>query len=152
MTDVPPPLPQGEVDYQNALLVNRDDEHLRMLSIFWYVWSGLSALFGTFPVIHLVIGLVILLSPGSFGGGRGGPPPPEFMGWMFTCIGGGFVLLGWTGAVLGFLTGRSLTRRRRLVLCQIAAGVACINIPLGTVLGVFTFIVLGRPSVRSTFV
>ena len=151
MTDLPPPLPNADVNYQSGMLVNRDDEHLRMLSICWYVWAGLSALFGTIPVIHLTLGLFMLLSPTSFGGGRGGPPPPAFIGWMFTCIGGSLVCLGWSNAILGFFAGRSLSRHQRLRLCQVAAAIACINIPLGTVLGVFTFVVLGRPSVRSQF-
>jgi hypothetical protein len=35
--------------------------------------------------------------------------------------------------------------------CLVVAGIECIFMPFGTVLGVFTIIVLMRPSVRNLF-
>jgi hypothetical protein len=150
MTTPIPPTPPADpnIPYQ-GVVYDRDAEHLRLLSIFWYIAAGLFALFGSFPLIHLGIGLFMLLSPRSFGGPGGGPP--AFMGWMFTCMGGAFVTFGWTTAILAFLTARALPQRRRILLCQIAAGIACLQVPMGTILGVFTFIVLSRPTIRNTF-
>ena len=37
-----------------------DLQHLRLLSIFYYVLSGLAALCALFPVIHLVIGILVV--------------------------------------------------------------------------------------------
>jgi hypothetical protein len=131
-------------------LVSRDQEHLRLLVIFHYVYSGLCALGGTIPIFHFVMGLVFLISPESVAReSEAGAASVALIGWMFTIIGGAFVLVGWTKAVLVFLGARSMARRRRYGLCMVAAGVCCIGVPLGTVLGVFTFIVLARPSVRS---
>ena len=46
----------------------------------------------------------------------------------------------------------SLARRRRYLYCLILAGVmAATCMPFGTVLGVFTIIVLMRPSVKQAF-
>ena len=37
------------------------------------------------------------------------------------------------------------------MLCQITAGLSCLEIPYGTVLGALTFVVLARPSVAALF-
>jgi hypothetical protein len=33
----------------------------------------------------------------------------------------------------------------------VVAGISCISIPYGTVLGILTFLVLARPSIRAVF-
>jgi len=40
--------------------MNRDEEHLKLLSIFHYVVGGIAAFFAFFPIIHLVIGIACL--------------------------------------------------------------------------------------------
>jgi len=47
--------------------------------------------------------------------------------------------------------GRCLSRRKNHLLCLIVAGVSCLFVPMGTVLGVFSIIVLMRPSVKELF-
>jgi len=130
--------------------MNRDEEHLKLLSIFHYVLAGCAALFALFPVIYLVFGLVMLLAPASFAGK--GPPPPAFMGWIFIIMGSVFVILGLTFAAFVFAAGRFLARRKRYTFCLVMAGVECLFMPLGTVLGVFSIIVLVRESVKLLFV
>ena len=49
------------------------------------------------------------------------------------------------------LAGRYLARRERYTFCLVVAGVECMFMPFGTVLGVFTIIVLSRPSVKDLF-
>ena len=49
------------------------------------------------------------------------------------------------------VAGRRLAQRRSYMFCMVMAGVACMLTPVGTVLGVFTIIVLNRPSVRRLF-
>mgnify|MGYP000166472252 CR=1 FL=1 len=61
------------------------------------------------------------------------------------------MLTGWILAVCILLAGRFLARRTHYLYCLIMAGVECLFMPLGTVLGVFTIIVLDRDSVRQTF-
>ena len=53
--------------------------------------------------------------------------------------------------MLFVLAGRNLARRRRYLFCQVVAGVGCMFMPFGTVLGVFTLVVLSRPAVRNLF-
>ena len=53
--------------------------------------------------------------------------------------------------MLWFLVQGYLAARRRWLFCMIIAGIQCAFVPLGTVLGIFTLIVLQRDSVRRLF-
>ncbi len=129
--------------------MNNDQEHLRLLSIFHYVCAGIIAFFACFPVIHLVIGLVLALHPNSLGSGKN--QPPAFIGWVLVAFATLIILFGWTLAVVLALAGRCLAKRKNYTFCMIAAAAACLFMPFGTVLGVFTIIVLVRPSVKALF-
>ena len=129
--------------------MNRDEEQLKLLAIFHYVVAGLAALMALFPVIHLILGLVLILAPHEFQGS--GQPPPAFVGWLLVLFAGGFILLGWTMAVFILTAGRFLTQRRHYTFCLVMAGVECLFMPFGTVLGVFTIVVLTRDSVKLLF-
>lgn len=108
------------------------------------------ALCSCFPVFHLVIGLMMISNP-KFFGANNSQPPPAAIGWFFTIVAGAIILLGWIVSLLVIIAGRSLTRRKHYLFCLIVAGIECIFMPFGTVLGVFTIIVLVRPSVKTLF-
>jgi hypothetical protein len=129
---------------------NQDQEQLKLLSIFHYVVGVLAAIFSCFFIIHLVIGIIAIVSPQSMAGTHS-EPPPAFFGWLFAAIGGGMLLLGWTFAVCLIVAGRFLSQRKKHLFCLVMAGVSCLFVPLGTALGVFSIIVLTRPSVKELF-
>src|ERR1035437_470809 len=122
-----------------------DDDHLKVLSICHFVWAGLCGFFGLFPCIHIVMGILLLNGKLS---DPGRPPVPDeaVIGWMFVIMGSAFVLCAETVAVLTLLSGFSIIKRRRRTLVLITAGLNCIFMPIGTVLGIFTLIVMLRPS------
>lgn len=129
-----------------------DADHLRLLSIFHYVMAGVVAVFGCIPIIH--VGMGVMMVSGKFPGpapGPGAPPFPAEMGWFFIGMGGLFILIAQTMAVLAFLSGRWIGARKNMTFCLVVAGIECLQVPLGTVLGVFTFLVLQRPTVRALF-
>ncbi len=126
-----------------------DHEHLKLLSIFHYVLGGLSAFFACFPIIHLALGLFILLAPDKFG--HRNEQPPEFIGWIFVIMASFFILAGWAFAVLVLIAGRFIARRAHYRYCFVIACVECLFMPFGTVLGVFSILVLNRPTVKSLF-
>jgi hypothetical protein len=132
------------------ILINRDEEHLRLLVIFHYVCAGLAALFACIPIIHLIVGLLMLLNPQIFGPGKN--QPPQFIGLIFVIVASVFILAGWTFAACLAWAGRCLSRRKHYLFCLIMDGVACLFMPFGIVLGVFSIIVLVRPSVKALFV
>jgi hypothetical protein len=126
-----------------------DTEHLRLLSIFHYVMASISALFACIPIIHLVLGLLMIVAPHVFG--HGSEQPPAFVGWLFVILGGSVILLGWTFAALIAIAGRCIARRTHYTYCFVVACLECLSIPFGTVLGVFTILVLNRTSVKGLF-
>jgi hypothetical protein len=130
-------------------MTRTDRDHLRVLSICHYVLGGLCVLCGMFPIIHLVVGIVLVTEPP--GAAQQDGPPPEFIGWLFIGIAAFMILCYWALAVALMTVGWCLGRRKGRTFCLVVAGVACLFQPLGTVLGVFTIIVLLRPGVRAAF-
>lgn len=133
---------------------NQDLDHLRLLSIFHLVVAALTALFALFPIIHVALGIAMV--NGAMDGGQAagnGPPvgPPPFFGWIFVVVGGLAILFGQAMAICMALAGRKLGRHTGYYFCMVVAGIECMMMPLGTLLGVFTIIVLVRPSVRQLF-
>ena len=124
-------------------------QHLKLLSIFHYVVGGLAALFACIPVVHLVLGIVLIVASKTTGGGN--EEPAEFMGWIFALFGGTFIILGWTFAACVITAGRLLARRECYTFCLVMGCIECIFMPFGTVLGVFTIVVLSRPDVKGLF-
>jgi hypothetical protein len=129
--------------------MDQDLDHLRLLSIFHYVVAAITGLFSCLPFIHLAIG--IFLVSGAFPQGPGQQPPPAFIGWIFIAIAATLILIGWIVTVLILMAGRFLARQKRLTYCFVVAGIECMFMPFGTVLGVFTIIVLCRPTVKALF-
>jgi len=136
----------------NRQIVSKDLEHLKLLVTFHYVVAAITAICCSFPLIHVFIGLMALLKPDSFNsGGKGSAPPEPFFGVMFLFFGGAFVFMGWTLAALNAYAGRCISRREKHTFCLVVAGINCLNQPVGTALGIFTFIVLLRDSVKQLF-
>ena len=134
-------------------LTREDEDQLRLLSIFHYVVARLMALFSMFPLLHFALGAAMVFAPEKLGesGGKGGPPP-ELFGWFFMVFAGVFIATGLTVAACVALSGRFIAKRRRYLFCLVVAGVAGVMcMPFGTILGIFTIIVLMRPSVKDAF-
>lgn len=146
MTD-PRPIPALSYD-PAAYLYARDSSHLNLLAIFHYVAGGLMAFFGLFPSIYIILGLVMVT--GGFS--KSGPqPPPPGLGWIFVIMGAVFMILLLAMSVLTIYSGRCIKRRRNWVFSLVIAGFMCLSVPIGTALGVFTFIVLLRDSVKRLY-
>jgi hypothetical protein len=77
--------------------------------------------------------------------------PPVLVGWIHTVLATVFILLGWSIAVCIVLAGRYLSRRKHYLFCLIMARSECLFFPFGTVLGVFTIMILVRESVKTLF-
>jgi hypothetical protein len=131
--------------------VNRDEEHLRLLSIFHYVVAALGALFSFFPLIYAAMGIFFVVMSHHSAGKPGAEPPPEFLGWMFIVLGAIGVLIGLALSICILIAGHSLARRKHYWFSFVVACIECIFMPFGTVLGVFTIIVLVRESVKKLF-
>jgi len=130
--------------------MNQDLEHLKLLSIFYYVMAGFACLIPLLSLIYIGMGAAILT--GTFASHSPSARAGDLVGaYFFIGIGMVFALVGITGAVLNILVGRSLARHERRTFCQVIAALNCFHMPLGTLLGVFTLVVLARPSVQALF-
>lgn len=131
--------------------MSQDESHLALLSTLHYVLAGLSAVFSSFFLMHVAWGISIWRGVSLFPSPPGGGPPAPF-GIMMTVMGAGAVMTGWIFAGCLVVAGRSLTIRKRYWFCFGVAVVACLVCnPLGLGLGVFTIIVLQRPTVKQLF-
>jgi hypothetical protein len=130
---------------------SKDEEHLRLLALFHYVVAALGALFACFPLIHVFVGTMMVMNPSFLSGGPNGTPPPAVFGYLFIVMGGAFVLMGWTAAVCTFISGRLLAQRRKRMFSFVMGAVLCMFMPFGTVLGIFTIIVLSKESVQHLY-
>lgn len=128
--------------------MNKDLEHLRWLSTGFYVYAALTALLACFPFIHLFIGIGLV--SGSFEDGKN-QPPPLFVGWMFIGVALIFILSGFALAICNLLAAKYLKQQSKYTFCFVMAVINCMFAPLGTLLGVFTIIVLLRDSVKTLF-
>jgi len=130
--------------------MSKDEEHLNLLALFHYVVGGIGAVFACFPLIHVGLGVAMLFDSKMLAGANGSPPP-AFAGIFFILLGGFLVLLGWAMAVCTVVSGRFLGKRKRRMFSFVIAAILCAFMPFGTVLGVFTIIVLSRDSVKSLY-
>ncbi len=129
--------------------MKQDLEHLKLLSVFHYVLGGVVALLAFFPIFHLIFGIVfIVLSARPAANGDG---PPAFIGWLFLVAASMMMILGWSMAGCIIAAGRFLAKKDHYMFCLVMAGIECLFMPFGTVLGVFTIIVLVRESVKEIF-
>jgi len=117
--------------------------YLDILAVFHYVNGGLTALVALAAIAFMGIGL----GAASEWGSNFQPEP--------TCalIAVIFFILVFVGgyAVLNLLAGRALHTRKSRILILITSGVNCLNIPFGTLLGIFTFVMMLDPQVEWIF-
>ena len=126
--------------------MNRDADHLHLLSVFHYVYAGLTAVFSCFPAFYVLLGF------GFIAGAMGsGDAPPGFVGGLFALIGFVAFIFMLALAALTAYAGKCLSEQKRYTFCIVIAAISCLSFPFGTALGVFTIVILQRPGVRQMF-
>jgi len=132
-------------------MVDQDDQHLRLLVIFHYITAGLSVLGLAFLALHFFIMRTFMMNEKIWENAKNsGPPPAEFFvmfQWFYLFA--AFMMI--VALVVELVAARFMQQRKNWMFCMVVAGLNCIQIPLGTVLGVFTIIVLNRDSVKQKF-
>ena len=140
-----------ELPPQTSLTAD-DFSHLNSLSICFKFFAALLGCGGFLPLIHITVGF--LLATGSI--------PMENANQsesgLSLLIGGLFVLVGFlvmamifTFSFFSWKCGEWILKREKYVGVTICAAIACTSVPLGTLLGVFTLIVINRPQVKAEF-
>lgn len=132
----------------NDTLTAQDRDHLRLLTIFHYVFAGLGICGLSFTALHYAfLNTMISMEQAK---GRPDAPPDAFMDifvWIYVIM-AAMCLIGMT---LNVMSARFLKARRHRTFCMVVAGLNVLQVPFGTMLGVFTLLVLARDSVRQAF-
>jgi hypothetical protein len=158
----PPPPPPAAWNPPDDQQQRTDEDHLNLLSIFHLVWGllGVLGLLGLWAHYHFM-NTIWRIIPGqwqtTFDEAPVTPLPVEpsfpvdavsgFFYFIYAAAAVFFVL----DIVLNLMAWRHIKARRARTLTFVTAGFNCLAMPLGTVLGIFTFIVLLRPSVKRLY-
>jgi hypothetical protein len=131
-----------------------DEEHLKILSVCYMVSAAISAFFSLFGLMYAGMGAVVnqaIKNAPELAGNANNALPPGLFGWIFGVFGVAFFLFSMTLAGLKLGTALCLKKRKGRVFCMVIGAIECVGIPYGTLLGIFTFVVLGRDSVERLF-
>ncbi|HEU5179867.1 MAG TPA: hypothetical protein VFW45_03680 [Candidatus Polarisedimenticolia bacterium] len=128
-----------------------DQEHLKLLSIGYLISGCLDAFFSLLGLFYIFMGVFLSRVIARAGAANMQGPPPEFVAWIFGFLGVAILLIMMASFVLKVLVYQRLRQRRSRIFCMVVAGLTCIWIPFGTLLGVLTFLVLARSSVIRLF-
>ncbi len=127
-----------------------DAGHLKILAICHFVGVGLALIGILFLIGHYAIMHMVFTNPKFWQGQNQAPPPAEIfaiMKWFYLIGGLWFVASG----ILNFISAFCLLTRKHRVFSLVVAGINCLHVPLGTILGVFTIVILVRESVRELY-
>ena len=124
-------------------MVDRDEEHLRLLGNYHLLVAGLNALGLLFFVL-----LPLILGPAyinAIGGDIGNPPELLQRRLLATLIIGGILTFIYA------MNGISLKNKRNRISIFMMSVLECLNFPLGMILGISTILVMRRESVKALF-
>lgn len=136
-----------------------DAQHLKLIEIFHYVMCGLAVGGMLFLFLHYMMMSTVFNNPQIMEEMRKQQAqqnqttpfdPALFFHtfvWFYLFMGA----WGLVSLVANLVSGLSMHARRGRIFSMIVAGFNCINVPFGTVLGVFTLIVLLRPSMPAIY-
>jgi uncharacterized membrane protein HdeD (DUF308 family) len=128
-----------------------DADHLRLLAIFHFIAAafallGVLFLWGHYTLMHLFMSNPKMWTSPT----QQGPNPAEFFAmfrWFYAAMALWFVASG----VLNLISAFCLRARKGRVYSIVVACINCLYMPLGTILGVFTILVLARDTVRDVY-
>lgn len=141
------PYPQQMPD--PAAIRSKDESDLNTLSILHYCWTGLLGCSALGMVAYFILIAGVVASQPAHG--PHGAHDQEVVAGM----------MGFFGIIMGIvmiplfvchlLAASGLRNRTRYIMVLVMSGMACLSVPLGTGLGIWTIIVLQRPSVKALF-
>lgn len=136
-----------------------DREHLNLLAIFHFLVAGLAIvgiafLFLHYTILHTIFTNPDIWQPKSPPSGEPAhtvpPVPKEFFSifkWFYVFFGAALLM----ASVGNLLSGLFLRARKHRSFSIVIAALDCLQVPFGTVLGVFTIVVLVRESVAELY-
>ncbi len=127
-----------------------DREHLKILSICHYAFAGLCLFPFLYGFIYTFMGIFVGAMIASDPHVKNEPPAILF-GGIFALVGISISAISLGIGLAAIKSGRNLTRLNARTFSFVFACIICAFMPFGTLLGVFTLIVLSRDSVQRMF-
>lgn len=130
-----------------------DQERLKLLSIGYKISAGTAGFFSLFGLLYVFFGIAMsgALRHVSQASVSPSGSPPAFVGFIFAAMGFGMFAIMVVIAILKYRVAVSIDRRKSRTFCMVIAAIGCLEFPYGIVLGVFTFMLLSRDSIRPLF-
>ena len=124
---------------------------LKLLSIGYYIQGGIAVFYALIMFCYLIfMGAIFAAILNSQPASQQNQIPPGLLPLIGTIV-TAFALLGFAGAACLLYAGYALRRNRHRTFILVMAVLNCLAIPYGTVLGIFTFMVLQRPVAKQMF-
>lgn len=126
------------------------ERKLDLLAVFHFVFGGLLVVMFLVPLIYIGLGGAFYF--GALSDLSGGPEDSiKAVSLFFLFIGVLAFILGQAFAWLTIYSGKQIRRRRKISFSIILACLICLFFPLGTFLGIFTFIILSDPQTKKLY-
>jgi hypothetical protein len=125
-----------------------DRDTLQVLAFFYWALAAWAAFVALVPVIYLALAWGIGIDPMGSNLQLAGSHRPELAPSVLALA----AAVAATLAAVGFgLAARALRGERRLALCRAMAVLACLFVPFGPILGVYTLLTVGQPEIAARF-
>lgn len=124
--------------------------NLRTLEVLYYIYGALQ-LVGALIFFLVFGGLSMFLNSDVVAEQANGDMAPAVVGTVMGVVGGVITLFLLVVAVLNLLAARNLGKGKGRTLVMVAAGLDCLSFPIGTALGIFTFVELSKDHVKQVF-
>jgi len=118
---------------------NEDIKHLDLLSKLHYIAGAATALLSCIPLFHIARGLFM------------GAQPRSEWEWTFIAMEVILIVMGFNLAGCIMLAGWKLKRRKNRLFCIAVAGMECVLLPFGVLLGGATLLALNNDSIKEMF-
>jgi quinol-cytochrome oxidoreductase complex cytochrome b subunit len=123
--------------------------HLSTLSILHYVYGAFVCLSGFVALIFIFLGG--FLSSDFIAQQSQNEPVPHWLGTFFQTFGVILFVVIEVWGILTILSGSWIAKRKNRTGSLVVAGFSCLNMPLGILLGIFTFVVLLDEEVKRAY-
>jgi hypothetical protein len=114
--------------------------------VLYYIWGALSLIGACIGTVYIIGAGVLAAAPAN-----GDESEQAVLAGVFGVIGIIILVLSLASGALNVMAAIGIGKRKWRVLTYIAAGLACLSIPIGTALGIYTFIALARPGVQALY-
>jgi len=132
-----------------------DNEHLKLLSLFHYIFGGIILAYAFFIILQFIFLFYFLetfLRNSSFNTFTSNNDFDPMIFKFILYIGIAFFIIMLIGGILEILSGKFIKARKNRTFSYIIAILNLLSIPYGSILGIMTLTVLGRNTIKEMYI